>query len=59
MSIMICLYPLPYIFRMAKEYEMDGHVAGMQILLLTKPEGNRLENPSQNVSAVLKWNLKK
>lgn len=56
---MICMYPLPYIIRMVKEDEMNGHVAGMQILLLTKPEGNRLENPSQNVSAVLKWNLKK
>ena len=28
-------------------------------MLLAKPEGNRLENPGQNISTVLKWNLKK
>jgi hypothetical protein len=53
------MYPLPYIIRIVKEDEMDGHVAGMHISLLAKPEGNRLENLGQNVSTVLKWNLKK
>jgi len=51
------MYPLPYIIRMVKEDEMDGHVAGMQILLLAKPEGNTLENPSQNVKSCIKMEL--